>query len=362
MFNNYYNGRKVLVTGHTGFKGSWLSIWLKLLGAKVYGFSLKPIYSPNNYTLSNISEKIESEKISDIRNYEVLNKFILNVKPDIVFHLAAQPLVISSYNNPRLTYEVNINGLINLLEILRKTNFVKNIVIITSDKCYEDLGKDISYKESDKLGGKDPYSSSKACAEIITKAYFNSFFKHKNVFVSTVRAGNVIGGGDWSDYRIVPDCIRSIFEKKLLVIRNPNFFRPWQHVLEPLSGYLLLASMLPKNKILNGESWNFGPKTNIKLNVLDLVNNLYDELGTGRIKINTTLEKYYESKYLNLNISKASKFLNWKPIWGINITIKKTAEWYREYYVNKGNMFNFCIKQIKEYILDAKSKGSNWTK
>lgn len=362
MFNDYYKGKKVLVTGHTGFKGSWLSIWLKLLGAKVYGFSLKPIYRPNNYTISGIGEKIESEKIGDIRNCKVLNKFILNIKPDIVFHLAAQPLVITSYNNPRLTYEVNIIGLINLLEILRKTNFIKNIVIITSDKCYENLEKNISYKESDKLGGKDPYSSSKACAEIIAKAYYNSFFKDKKVFISTVRAGNVIGGGDWSDYRIVPDCIRSIFEKKPLVIRNPHSFRPWQHVLEPLSGYLLLASMLSKNKIFNGESWNFGPKPNVKLSVLDLVNNLCNELGTGKIKINTTREKYYESKYLNLNISKAREFLNWEPIWSMNTTIKKTAEWYKEYYINKGNMYNFCIKQIKEYVLGARSKGLNWTK
>ena len=361
MFYNFYKDKKVLVTGHTGFKGSWLSIWLNMLGAYVYGYSLFPAYKPNNYTLSNIYSFI-NEKIADIRIGNSVNIFLKKVKPEIVFHLAAQPIVRESYLNPKETYEVNVLGLVNLFQAVRKIDSIRKIVIITSDKCYENVETNKGYKENDKLGGSDPYSSSKACAEIITTAYYRSFFKNNGIAVATVRAGNVIGGGDWSKFRLIPDCVRSITKNKDIVLRNPNSTRPWQYVLEPLSGYLWLGVLLGNDYIHSTGNWNFGPEKSSKATVKEVVNK-FVSYWSKKVQIitNTNNDNLYESKLLHLSISKAKKELSWKPVWNLYQTIEKTAEWYIFYYENKTNMLNYCRKQISQYSDDAKKKKIMWS-
>ncbi len=360
MFKNFYKNKKVLITGHTGFKGSWLSIWLNLLGADVYGYSLLPEFKPNNYILSNISG-FTKEKIADIRDEKELKSFLEKIKPEIIFHLAAQPIVRESYLKPKETYEVNTIGLINLFQAARNIDSVKKIIVITSDKCYENIETEKGYKENDRLGGSDPYSSSKAAAEIITSSYYRSFFKDKGVSVATVRAGNVIGGGDWSKYRLIPDCVRSITRKKDIILRNPNSTRPWQYVLEPLSGYLWLGVLLGDNKFATNGSWNFGPEINSKATVKEVVSSFIKYSGSNiKIKTESEIDNFYESKLLHLCITKAKKELNWKPVWNTDTTIKKTAGWYEYYFRNKNNMRSFCLEQINQYYIDAKKKKLKW--
>ena len=358
LFNGIYFKRKVFITGHTGFKGTWLTLWLNELGAKVTGFALKPNTKPSHYILSEIGNNIKSN-ISDIRKLPLLKNAIANAKPEIVFHLAAQPIVKTSYENPLLTYETNIMGLVNLFEAIKDVKSVKAVVIITSDKCYENKEWEWGYRETDELGGADPYSSSKACAEIITNAYYRSLFKGK-IEIATARAGNVIGGGDWSKYRIVPDCIRAIQSNIPIVLRNPESTRPWQHVLEPLSGYLLLgAKLFLRKEILYG-GFNFGPMLENEISVLELVKMIYKAL---KIKPNIILKGdklQHESKLLQLDISKTRNVLKWLPVWNSYEAISKTTEWYKSYYSLSRKSKELSIKHIYEYADKAKQKKLYW--
>lgn len=344
---NFWHNKNVFITGHTGFKGSWLSIWLINLGANVYGYSLKPKKQSlfNNLELKN---KLKKNIYGDIRDFNYLKKTIKNSKPEIVFHLAAQPLVIDSYHKPLETFDTNILGTANLLEACRNEWRIKSIVCITTDKCYKNKEWIYGYREVDELGGHDPYSSSKACAELVTSSYVNSFLKNK-INVATVRAGNVIGGGDWSANRIVPDIIKSYNLNKKLIVRNPNATRPWQHVLEPLSGYIKLARLLYKNKKYTGP-WNFGPNIEDNMTVNDVVKIFQKEFSFSKkfkVKLLKKQQKMHEANLLMLDISKSKKFLNWKPKWNCNYAVKKIVEWNKFYLQKKAS--EITLKQIKEY-------------
>ena len=335
-FLKSYKNLKVLVTGSTGFKGSWLCEWLLLLGSKVIGVGLKPEKGSIIFESFKLNKKIKQYFI-DIRNFSKVNSIIKKEKPDIIFHLAAQSIVSHSYSHPLETVETNILGSTNILESVRKNN-ISNLVYITSDKCYLNLNKLGSYKESDVLGGLDNYSSSKAGAEIIFRSFFDSYFKNEFLSVASARAGNVIGGGDLKNNRIVPDVIKSLKNKKKILLRNPNSTRPWQHVLEPLSGYLILGHKLIERKLKSNlvPSWNFGPhKKNCK-KVSEIVKLLISEWGDTKNKIIVKKnKKFHQSHLLSLNINKAKKELNWQPRLTLNETIKFTVDWYKSYFLNK---------------------------
>ena len=335
-FLKSYKNLKVLVTGSTGFKGSWLCEWLLLLGSKVIGVGLKPEKGSIIFESFKLNKKIKQYFI-DIRNFSKVNSIIKKEKPDIIFHLAAQSIVSHSYSHPLETVETNILGSTNILESVRKNN-ISNLVYITSDKCYLNLHKLGSDKESDILGGLDNYSSSKAGAEIIFRSFFDSYFKNEFLSVASARAGNVIGGGDLKNNRIVPDVIKSLKNKKKILLRNPNSTRPWQHVLEPLSGYLILGHKLIERKLKSNlvPSWNFGPhKKNCK-KVSEIVKLLISEWGDTKNKIIVKKnKKFHESHLLSLNINKAKKELNWQPRLTLNETIKFTVDWYKSYFLNK---------------------------
>ncbi len=311
MIKNFYKNKKVLVTGATGFKGSWLCYWLTILGAKVFGTGYNPNKNKNLFYSLNLNKKIKL-KLFDIKNKKKLKSFIKYSKPQIIFHLAAQPLILESYKKPYLTYNVNCIGTLNILEIVRKIDTVKSLVCITSDKCYENNFSTKGFKESDKLGGEDPYSGSKACAEIMIRSYKESFFNKKNCGLASARAGNVMGGGDWSKNRLIPDSINSIIKNKTIYIRNPNFNRPWQHVLEPLHGYLILGEKIYKEPKRYSGPWNFGTTTNTVTNVLKIVKEIVKFWGKGKINFKKN-QKYYEQINLQLNINKSKKILKWKP-------------------------------------------------
>ena len=342
-----FRNKRVQVTGHTGFKGSWLTIWLLRAGAYIVGYSLEPKTAKDNYVLAGLSDKI-NEHIADIRNKEKLFKVFKEEKPEIVFHLAAQPLVLDSYKEPLYTFETNSLGTANILEAFRLSDTAKLLIVITTDKVYENFEFKRGYKEDDRLGGKDPYSASKSAAEMIVNAYRESFFRSgEDKKVVTVRAGNVIGGGDWSDYRIIPDSIKALEENEDIVIRNPKSTRPWQHVLEPLGGYLLLAS-----KILNGEknltgAWNFGPLNGNNINVENLVKLVIASYSSGHYLLQNHITANKETNFLALDISKAINELNWKPILNINETVEYTIDWYKSY--KDIDVFEFCNNQIDEY-------------
>ncbi len=348
---NKFKNKKVLITGHTGFKGSWLAAWLNQLQAKVIALSKDIPTNPSHYEL--IKDSFASDIRMDITNYTEIYKRILHYKPHYLFHLAAQPIVLTSYDDPLTTFQSNTIGTLNILESLRKINHTCTVVIVTSDKCYENLDKKVRYKESDRMGGKDPYSASKGSAEIIIKSYCESFFKKdtSNVRLASARAGNVIGGGDWAAHRIVPDCIKSWATNKDVVIRNSLSTRPWQHVLEPLSGYLSLALQLEENKELNGESFNFGPSTKNEYSVGDLVNELSKQWpGSAWTDTTNKNEKLYEASLLSLNCDKASKLLNWSSVLGFPETAKWTAKWYYEYYnQSKKSALKLTTEQIQSY-------------
>jgi CDP-glucose 4,6-dehydratase len=348
MFNNFFKDKTVLVTGHTGFKGSWLSIWLNELGANVIGYALDPYTDRDNFVLTGLSHKLEDIR-ADIRDFKTLDSIFEKYQPKIVFHLAAQPLVRESYSNPRETYETNVMGTINVLEAARNSKSVEVLINVTSDKCYENNEWIWPYRENDRLGGKDPYSSSKACSELVTQAYRDSFFSGKDkVAVATVRAGNVIGGGDWAKDRLVPDCIRALEEKRSINIRNPQSVRPWQHVLEPLSGYLLLAYKMNKKPNFFSQSWNFGPNPTTLITVNDLANKLIDYYGEGNLILKQTKTNLTEAHLLMLDISKSNFNLGWQPSLSINEAIKLTVEWYKKYSKNT-DIYKLCKKQIKFY-------------
>jgi CDP-glucose 4,6-dehydratase len=332
-----YKDKKVFITGHTGFKGSWLSLWLKKLNAEVVGYSLPPQTSPNHFDLLNLDIHSYYENIC---NLEILEKTIKASKPEIIFHLAAQPLVRESYMYPIETYQTNVMGTINLLEAARHCDSVKVIVIITTDKCYENREQLSGYKETDRMGGFDPYSSSKGCAELVTSSYRNSFFnineykKTHEVLVATVRAGNVIGGGDWSKDRLIPDLIRAASKGETTKIRYPNATRPWQHVLEPLSGYLMLGEKLLEGDATFSEAWNFGPEENQSITVGEVLKLASKNWQKIRFEEENSVQ-LHEAGLLSLNIDKAKLKLGWKPIWNNQVSIHKTIEWYKSFYESK---------------------------
>lgn len=349
MFNlNTYKNKKVFITGHTGFKGSWLALWLTLLGAKVKGYALEPYTDPSNFIAINLDSKVESE-IGDILDREKLNKSISDFKPDIIFHLAAQPLVRLSYLEPIKTYETNVIGTLNTLEAARKCSSVKAFVNITTDKCYENIEKNYAYKENDKMGGYDMYSSSKGCSEILSASYRNSFLKDEGFLLATARAGNVIGGGDWSTDRLIPDCIKAINKNEDIIIRSPQAIRPWQHVLEPLSGYLTLGEKLLEGKQEFADGFNFGPESNSVLTVKDIVKKIINYYGKGNVIIHTDT-KFHEANLLMLDITKAKTKLDWHPKYNANEAIEKTVLWYKNFYTEEKNILNFTINQINEYM------------
>tara|TARA_B100000963_G_scaffold46529_1_gene34873 strand:+ start:5382 stop:6434 length:1053 start_codon:yes stop_codon:yes gene_type:complete len=345
--NKIFKNKKILITGHTGFKGSWLTFWLKTLGAQICGVSKDIPTTPSLFNTLKLKNKIKDYRV-DIRNLTTLKKIVKNLKPDFVFHLAAQSLVKKSYLDPTSTFLTNAIGTCNLLESLRYLKNKCNVVIITSDKSYKNLEILRGYKETDELGGHDPYSASKGCAEFIIQSYVNSFFKkRKNIRIGITRAGNVIGGGDWSDDRVVPDCFKSWSSNRKVVIRSPNSTRPWQHVLEVISGYLILAKNLNKKYHLHGEVFNFGPKDSQDKKVKDVILEIKKNLPSFRWMIKKN-KSFYESNLLKLNSSKALKNLKWSNKLSFNKTIKMTAQWYETFY-NKKDIISFTKKQIKEF-------------
>jgi CDP-glucose 4,6-dehydratase len=352
--SKFWKGKRVLITGHTGFKGGWLSLWLYSLGAKVSGFALHPKSSPNLYSSLKLDTLLEQSVIGDIRSHHSLQDIISSSDPEIIFHLAAQPLVRESYYNTVETYETNVMGTVHLLEVVRNSPHVKSVVVVTSDKCYENKEWARGYHEQDPMGGFDPYSSSKGCAELITAAYRNSFFqKSGQVAVSTVRSGNVIGGGDWSQDRLIPDAVRAFGVGKSLNVRNPKAVRPWQHVLEPLLGYMLLAQKQFDKSIGFTGAWNFGPKDCDTASVLDVVNILVKTWGeTAHWTNDSAVSTLHEAGILRLDCSKAFEQLNWQPRWTLEVALSKTVDWYKEHQAG-GNMHNLSLQHIWEYLNKA---------
>ncbi len=346
LFLKKFSKKKILITGHTGFKGSWLSLWLNYLGAKVYGISNNFKANQTNFNNFKLKKNIKNFNI-DIRNFKKLNKVIKKIKPDFIFHFAAQSLVTTSYKKPLYNFETNFNGTLNLLEILRLSNFKCVSIIITSDKSYRNFEIRRGYVEEDILGGDDPYSASKGSAEFAINSYFKSFLKKKSkIKIAICRAGNVIGGGDWSKDRLIPDLMRSIFKNKKVKLRNQNSTRPWQHVLDVLNGYLTLAIKLKENKKLNGQAFNFGPHKNSNFKVLEVVR----EIKKNWKIPGWTLSKrtYHESKLLKLNSNKSLRYLKWKNKLKFKEVIKLVTDWYKCSY-DKKDIYNFSINQIKYF-------------
>jgi CDP-glucose 4,6-dehydratase len=362
QFNNVYKDKKVLITGNTGFKGSWLTIWLKSLGADVYGISKGIPTKPSNCEASGILEKIHHNR-EDVRNFEGVLKIIKDIKPDFVFHLAAQPLVRESYKDPRLTLETNIMGTTNILEALRVADVPCTCVVITSDKCYENIEMIWGYRENDPIGGEDPYSASKGAAELVIKTYAHSFFKHNSgLKVASARAGNVIGGGDWADNRIVPDAIKAWVNNNPLVIRSPHSTRPWQHVLEPLSGYLLLGKKLYEDSKLNGEPFNFGPNSNQNHTVERLLQEFAKYWSDATWKVEGDTENMKEAGLLKLNCDKSLHMLGWVPNLNFEETVELVIKWYDKYYKDKKcDMYDVTLTQINKYVQLAKERNLIWT-
>lgn len=353
LFNNFYNGRKVLITGHTGFKGSWLSILLKWLGADVYGYALKPNTNPSLYELAHIDQLVKST-IGDMRDYNLLRETLNRVQPEVLIHMAAQPLVKESYKNPRETYEINVMGTVNLLDILREIRSVRSILNITTDKCYENKEWHWGYRENEPLCGYDPYSNSKSCSELVTSSYRNSFFNPKDhsihgVALASARAGNVIGGGDWADDRLIPDFFRSIMKVETLKIRNPYAIRPWQHVLEPLSGYLTLSEKLYNEGPSYGEGWNFGPQDDDARNVEWITKRICELWGDNAAFEVDNKPQPHEANYLRLDCTKAKCLLGWNALWNIETTLRMVVDWYKAYQ-NNADMRQVCISQIERYF------------
>ena len=346
----FWKNKKVFLTGHTGFKGSWFSILLNLLGAKIVGYSLKPDKKLSLFNLANLNKEINTSIIGDIRDYVKLKKSIVKFRPDFIVHMAAQSLVRESYINPKYTYEVNTIGTVNILNILNEINFIKSALIVTTDKVYRNNNRKNFYKENDALGGFDPYSNSKSCAELAVNSYKHSFLKKKKIFIGTARAGNVIGGGDFSADRILPDYFRSLFKTKNLILRSPNSTRPWQHVLDPLYGYLLLLMKLYKKKITS-DSFNFGPNKSSNRSVNDVINLVNKDFNNSVkvIKKNNSSKNYYESKILMLNSDKSKKILNWQPKYNLEQSIKLTSFWFKELLAKK-NILKVTQKQIMNYF------------
>ncbi|MCM0761004.1 CDP-glucose 4,6-dehydratase [Sporomusa sphaeroides DSM 2875] len=348
LLQKSYSRRTVLVTGCSGFKGSWLSVWLTAMGARVIGYALEAPTEPAMFRALSLNKHIISIE-ADVRDEVALTQAFKTYKPDIVFHLAAQPLVRYSYLEPKETFETNVMGTVNVLEAVRLCGTVKSIVVVTTDKCYENREWVYGYRETDPLGGYDPYSASKGCAELVVNAFRSSFLTGSGIGLASARAGNVIGGGDWAADRLVPDFVRAVVANKPIRIRNPHATRPWQHVLEPLSGYLLLGALLLNETEKYSSAWNFGPRDTDVLSVEELLQLAIAEWGAGSIEVEGN-EQPHEANLLKLDISKAASYLKWHPVFSCREAIKRTAEWYKRYYEEPhGDMFSFTVEQIKEY-------------
>ena len=354
IFDNFYCGKRVLVTCHTGFKGSWLSIWLHELGAEVVGVSQDPFTNRDNYVLSGIGNKMMADLRSDICDGQRMKEIFQKYQPEIVFHLAAQPLVRYSYEQPVETYEANVMGTIHVMEAIRATSSVKVGVMITTDKCYDNKEQMRGYKEDDPFGGYDPYSSSKGACEIAIQSWRRSFFnpedygKKHHVSLASVRAGNVIGGGDWALDRIIPDCIKALEQDKVIDIRSPKAIRPWEHVLEPLSGYMLLAKKQWENPTEFCEGWNFGPESESVSTVWEVATELIKNYGNGQLKDSSDPNAVHEAKLLMLDITKAKTKLGWKPRMNMQQCMDLVADWYKRY--QREDVYQLCVEEIEKFI------------
>ena len=344
-----FKGKKIFVTGHTGFKGTWLTFLLTELGADVMGYALEPNEGPSHFNMLKLREKIK-HLVGDVRDADALSNAIQSFKPEYVLHLAAQPLVKKSYIDPVSTFSTNIMGSVNLLDAVRTCDSVRSLVYITSDKCYENLEWIWGYRENDRVGGHDPYSASKGAAEVVFSAYSRSYFASRPTLgAATTRAGNVIGGGDWAEDRIIPDCIRSIENGTAIPIRNPLATRPWQHVLEPLSGYLLLAAQLRENPAKYSGAWNFGPSSTEVRTVHEVANNIVAYMGRGEVVITGSADQHHEAMLLQLNCDKAHQELDWFPRWHVEETLAATAEWYKV-VLEGGDVEQVTRKQLQKYF------------
>jgi CDP-glucose 4,6-dehydratase len=357
QFNNIYKGKKVFLTGHTGFKGSWLALWLEQLGAEVCGFSRSDAVSvPDHFSLLTTAV---SDMRGDVRDLGKLHFAVQHFKPEIVFHLAAQPLVRKSYSDPLETFSINIQGTANLLRVCRDTPPVKAVVVITTDKVYENREWPWGYRETDSLGGHDPYAASKACVELIVNSFRKSFYENEGKLVATCRAGNVIGGGDWAEDRIVPDMVRAAAKGETTMIRMPHAVRPWEHVLEPLAGYLLVGQRLLEGKAEFAQAWNFGPDTEGAVTVAQLTEHAQMHWNALKIDLNRPAgQPLHETSYLSLDCSKAKRQLGWSPVWSLEETVRHTINWYREYYENDKVV---TLEQLSQFVADAKERQVVWT-
>ncbi|MFH1096130.1 MAG: CDP-glucose 4,6-dehydratase [Candidatus Desantisbacteria bacterium] len=350
---DFWKNKKVFITGHTGFKGSWLCLWLHSLGAEVAGYALNPPTNPSLFELCQVDKLVKSI-IADVRDIDLLSKSMSEATPDIVIHMAAQPLVRESYKNPVETYAINVMGTVNLFEAVRKCKSIKAVINVTTDKCYENKEWYWGYRENEPMGGYDPYSNSKACSELVTTSYRKSFFNPNDyhihhVGLASARAGNVIGGSDWAQDRLIPDCVQSILRGEKIIIRNPEAIRPWQHVLEPLSGYLLLAQKLYENGTQYAEGWNFGPNDNDAKPVEWIVKKMCEKWGQGASYEKIIQGKQpHEAMYLKLDCSKAKAELNWYPRWNIEKAIDSIIEWTKGYKRDE-DLRMICLRQIEEY-------------
>lgn len=347
MFNDFFKGKKVLVTGHTGFKGTWLCVLLKKLGSDVYGYSLEPPTEPSLYEISGVDKLIHSE-IGDIRDFEHLNSYMQKIRPDVVLHLAAQPIVKIGYSEPRMTYETNVMGTVNILEATRNCDSVKSFLNVTTDKVYDNIDEKFVYNETDRLDGYDPYSNSKSCSELVTHSYKRSFFFNKECVISTARAGNVIGGGDFAAFRIIPDCVNAGLKNEEIIIRNPHSIRPFQHVLEPLFAYLTIVETQARKPELSG-NYNVGPDVEDCVTAGDLATIFCKHWGNGLKWKNVGDNGPHESNFLRLDCSLIKEKLDYKPRWHIDTAVEKTIEWSKAWADGK-DMLSFMNKQIDEFI------------
>lgn len=350
----FYKNKRVLITGDTGFKGSWLALWLKNLGAEVFGYALPPENENDHFCLLNLKDEI-THTDGNLLDVDKLNKTFRDICPEIVFHLAAQALVRLSYDEPKLTFDTNVTGSVNVLEAVRNTPSVKALIYVTSDKCYKNKEWLWGYRENDELGGHDPYSASKAAAEIVFSSYLNSFFTgNTETGIASVRAGNVIGGGDWALDRIIPDCIRAIRDKKNIELRNPQATRPWQHVLEPLSGYLLLAQRLYEDPVKFSGSWNFGPGSKSIKTVKEITERAIRILGQGSVSIGKSDKNKHEAGLLHLNCDKSNYQLGWNPVWDFEKTVALTIEWYKN-FLEGADPKTLSLNNINKFMEDKKN-------
>jgi CDP-glucose 4,6-dehydratase len=347
---DFWCAKRVFLTGHTGFKGGWLSLWLQSMGATIRGLSLTPPTEPALFNVARIAEGMEHH-IADIRDYTAVKSAMEDFKPEIIFHMAAQPLVRLSYQQPIETYATNVMGTVHLLESARHAGSVKAIVNITTDKCYENREWVWGYREDEPMGGHDPYSNSKGCAELVSSAYRKSFLEDAGIAMATVRAGNVIGGGDWALDRLIPDVLRALQDKQPVLIRNPHSIRPWQHVLEPLSGYLLLAERLYKTGQADAEGWNFGPRDEDVRTVQWIVEHLCENWGNGASWTFQPGEHPHEASFLKLDISKVRQRLQWNPHWSLETALKRITEWHQA-WLSGQDMRTICLNQISQYRAD----------